>query len=420
MVADVRHTRAMEPPTLPDGDLVLRPKRPEDVDAITAACQDPEIPRWTFVPSPYTRADAEAFLARSAEEQAAGKTVHLLAVDADDDRLLGSFSVMELDREPGYGEIGYWVVAEARGRGVATRAVRLLADWARAELGLTRIDILPHKDNAPSRRVAEKAGFRRHRRAGRLAAGGDRGADLRPLRLGDHIDLRRSERARWQYPGSMDVELTYCVVNTEQRQLLSYCLDSIARERATVDFETETLVLDNASHDGSAETARDARRDHRGDRARPPPRRRRERDRPGAARARALLPDPQRGLRARAGRHRRAARGARRPPTARRPRARRSCGPTASSSRPPGASRARGRRLLSLLGLGRRFVVQSHGRRVRDVDWAPVAALLVRREAAAGIEWRDGDEVGFCRRLRQAGWRVLYVPEARAVRHEHR
>jgi N-acetylglucosaminyl-diphospho-decaprenol L-rhamnosyltransferase len=54
----------------------------------------------------------------------------------------------------------------------------------------------------------------------------------------------------------MDVELSYCVLNTEQRQLLSYCLDAIARERATVDFETETLVLDNASWDGSADAAR--------------------------------------------------------------------------------------------------------------------------------------------------------------------
>ena len=53
----------------------------------------------------------------------------------------------------------------------------------------------------------------------------------------------------------MDVELSYCVVNTEQRQLLHYCLDAIARERATVDFETEVLVLDNAS-----ETARRTRR----------------------------------------------------------------------------------------------------------------------------------------------------------------
>jgi GT2 family glycosyltransferase len=49
-----------------------------------------------------------------------------------------------------------------------------------------------------------------------------------------------------------------------------------------------------------------------------------------------------------------------------------------------------------------------------------VSALLVRRDAAAGIEWPDGDEVGFFRRLRKAGWRLLYVPEARAVHHEHR
>ena len=149
----------MELPTLRDGDLVLRPKRPDDLDAVTAACQDPEIPRWTFVPSPYTRADAEAYFARCAEEAAAGKAINLLAVDAED-RLLGSFGLIELDHQPGYGEIGYWVVAEARGRGVATHGVRMLADWAREELGLTKIDVLPHKDNAPSRRVAEKAGFR--------------------------------------------------------------------------------------------------------------------------------------------------------------------------------------------------------------------------------------------------------------------
>jgi RimJ/RimL family protein N-acetyltransferase len=149
----------MHVPTLRDCDLVLRPRRPADAEAITAACQDPEIPRWTFVPSPYSLEDARAFLERSAEEAAAGKSVNLLAVGGHDDRLLGSFSLMELDHEPGHGEIGYWVAAEARGRGIATRAVRLLADWARHELGLTRIVILPHKDNPASRRVAEKAGF---------------------------------------------------------------------------------------------------------------------------------------------------------------------------------------------------------------------------------------------------------------------
>jgi RimJ/RimL family protein N-acetyltransferase len=150
----------MRLPTLRNGDLVLRPKTPADADALTAACQDPEIPRWTAVPSPYTRADAERFIVASEAEAAAGKAANLLAVDARDGSLLGSFSVLELDRTPGSGEIGYWVAAEARGRGVATRAVQLLADWAREELGLTRIEILAHLDNAPSRKVAEKAGFR--------------------------------------------------------------------------------------------------------------------------------------------------------------------------------------------------------------------------------------------------------------------
>ena len=157
----------MDLPTLRDGDLVLRPKVPGDAEAIAAACQDPEIQRWTFVPSPYTRADADHYIALGEQEAAAGSAVHLIAVDAGDGELLGSFSIMELDREPGYGEIGYWVAAGARGRGIATRAVRLLTDWGRTELGLTRLEILPHKDNDPSKRVAEKAGYRD---TGRLVA----------------------------------------------------------------------------------------------------------------------------------------------------------------------------------------------------------------------------------------------------------
>src|SRR4051794_39146741 len=150
----------IEPPVLrdPAGDLVLRPQRRADAGAVAAACQDPEIPRWTFVPSPYTRADAEAWYDRSQDEARAGRCVNLLAVDGGD-RLLGSFSVMELDRAPGYGELGYWVAADARGRGVATRAVRLLHDWAVRDLGLTELEILPHMDNAASRRIAEKAGY---------------------------------------------------------------------------------------------------------------------------------------------------------------------------------------------------------------------------------------------------------------------
>ena len=68
--------------------------------------------------------------------------------------------------------------------------------------------------------------------------------------------------------------------------------------------------------------------------------------------------------------------------------------------------------------------MQSHGDEVREVDWAQSAALLVRRDAAEQIGWFDpaffvySDEVDFCKRLRDAGWRTLYVPQAVAIHHE--
>ena len=54
----------------------------------------------------------------------------------------------------------------------------------------------------------------------------------------------------------MDVAVSYCIVNTEQRALLLRCLDAVARERASLPFATEVLVLDNASRDGSVGVAR--------------------------------------------------------------------------------------------------------------------------------------------------------------------
>jgi RimJ/RimL family protein N-acetyltransferase len=149
---------AIVAPTLSDGEIRVRPLAPSDVPAIVAACQDPEIPRWTRVPSPYLREDAERFLAIASAEAAAGDGVALAVCDAGD-RLIGTIGLMELDREQGYGEIGYWTAAEARGRGAARRAVALLRDWAHAELGLSAIEILAHRDNRPSQLVAERAGF---------------------------------------------------------------------------------------------------------------------------------------------------------------------------------------------------------------------------------------------------------------------
>ena len=215
----------------------------------------------------------------------------------------------------------------------------------------------------------------------------------------------------------MAVELTYCVVNTEHRQLLRYCLDAIARERATVDFETETLVLDNASSDGSAETARahDVTADVIAlDRRRGPCENATELLRQARGRYCLLLnEDSELEPGATAALH------------AALDRARDAAAAGATLVSPDGAQQPSAWRfpsawtaLASAVGLGRRFVVQSRGPRVRTVDWAPAAALLVRSEAAEEVGWFDGDEVGFCRRLHAAGKRVLYVPEARAVHHQ--
>jgi RimJ/RimL family protein N-acetyltransferase len=150
---------AIVPPRLSDGQVVVRPIAPADVPDIVAACSDPEIPRWTRVPSPYTREDAERFIAGAATEAAAGQGVALAVCEAARDRLLGTIGVMEVDRDHGYAEIGYWTAAAARGRGVTSRAVELVRDWAHAELGLAEIEIMAHRDNRPSQRVAERAGF---------------------------------------------------------------------------------------------------------------------------------------------------------------------------------------------------------------------------------------------------------------------
>jgi RimJ/RimL family protein N-acetyltransferase len=143
---------------LTDGVITLRPPEPGDEDAIYEACQDPEIQRWTGVPSPYLREHASGYLERVAAEREAGTSLAFLAVD-EQGALLGNFSVMELNRSPGYGEIGYWVAKDARGKGVASRAVVLLRDYAERELGLELIELIIHEGNTLSKRVAERTGF---------------------------------------------------------------------------------------------------------------------------------------------------------------------------------------------------------------------------------------------------------------------
>ena len=153
--------------------VVLREWHRADIPALVAAIDDPEIRRLLpHIPNPYTTSDAEEFIAGTRVDLTAGKT--LATVIEVDGALAGSIDLRVLDGFDGLNaEIGYWVAGFARGRGVASAATRLLADYGFAHLGLQRIEIHVALNNPASARVAEKAGFTAEgvRRAWRTVAG---------------------------------------------------------------------------------------------------------------------------------------------------------------------------------------------------------------------------------------------------------
>ncbi|MFH8370380.1 GNAT family N-acetyltransferase [Streptomyces sp. NPDC018031] len=154
----------MEPVTLTTDRLVLRPFQPSDAPAVHAACQDPEIPRWTRVPSPYTPEHAADFVGRLSPEGWRDGTGYDLAVTTRDGGLLvgavGLVRLTGLDTDERQAELGYWTVKEHRGRGYTAEAARALAVWAFTELGVERLEWLAETGNVGSRAVALKVGFR--------------------------------------------------------------------------------------------------------------------------------------------------------------------------------------------------------------------------------------------------------------------
>ncbi|HET9770220.1 MAG TPA: GNAT family N-acetyltransferase [Acidimicrobiia bacterium] len=139
-------------------DVALRPWRRADIAALVPLVDEPHIRRWLDrIPDPYTAADAEEYVAGTRVALTAGTQVALAVVV--DGALAGSID-LRLDAPDGRnGEVGYWVAAGVRGRGVAPAAVRLLVDFGFGSLGLRRVQLNAAVDNAASRRVAEKAGF---------------------------------------------------------------------------------------------------------------------------------------------------------------------------------------------------------------------------------------------------------------------
>jgi N-acetylglucosaminyl-diphospho-decaprenol L-rhamnosyltransferase len=216
--------------------------------------------------------------------------------------------------------------------------------------------------------------------------------------------------------------LSYCVVNTNGREYLLACLAAIERTHPE-GVGREILVLDNASEDGSAEAVRELdgeiqliALERRTGKAENDSTLMRQASgkyclllnedselRPGAAEA--LLAVLEREPRA----------------AAATPQLLDSDGnPVPCAWRFPGVGTA----AIGALFLHRRLTVQSTGNEVRRVDWALSSALLVRREAAAEVDYMDPDffvyydECDFAKRLHDAGWHSLFVPAAEAVHHD--
>jgi RimJ/RimL family protein N-acetyltransferase len=169
---------ALEPPELRDGVVTLRAHRDADADAVVAAVADPQILRWLpNIPRDYRPADYHVWTAEVRRSIAEGRALNLLIEDPAG-RVVGSIGVNDIDARP---HIGYWLAAGARGRGYAARALRLLRDWAHAELALEPVEVLVHPENLPSRRVAQAAGFVPTGEYRRPPTGGIDGADYMVL-----------------------------------------------------------------------------------------------------------------------------------------------------------------------------------------------------------------------------------------------
>ena len=137
--------------------IVLRPWAPADAGALATAWADPDIAHWTAVPADRSESAAAAWIAGWDVRRRRGLSLDLVvAAVADEAAVLGEVGAAFVTRPP---QVGWWVLPGARGRGLATRAVRLFCDQLLAAGAAPELVADVDPANPASRAVAVGAGF---------------------------------------------------------------------------------------------------------------------------------------------------------------------------------------------------------------------------------------------------------------------
>ncbi len=140
---------------LTDGPVSLRRWTVDDLALVEEASHDEDLLAGTTLPRAFGPAEGLAFVERQWSRQTSGEGISLAI--AHDGPAVGCTTLML--RRPGIGDLGYWLVDRARGRGIGTSAVSLMVEWALAQAEVDAIEAFVDDRNAVSRRLLERLGF---------------------------------------------------------------------------------------------------------------------------------------------------------------------------------------------------------------------------------------------------------------------
>jgi RimJ/RimL family protein N-acetyltransferase len=141
-------------------ELLIRAPEDRDIDEIAPAFLDPEVGGEAGLPPVGAERLREMLHEQIPALRAQGLLSPYVIEDVDARALLGGAALHHLDPMRDTVEVGYWLFAYARGRGVATRSVRALAEHAFAN-GICRFEAHVRIGNVASERVLERLGFER-------------------------------------------------------------------------------------------------------------------------------------------------------------------------------------------------------------------------------------------------------------------